>query len=77
MINVPPLFKNIILAFILFIVLSPGLLLSIPASNDKDSFSPYINFTSYEVGPISSIVHAFVFCLLYFSISSHNFFKER
>lgn len=68
--KIPSLIYNIALAFILFIVLSPGLLLSIPASNDKDSLSPYINFRSYEVGPVSSIVHAFVFCLFYFGISS-------
>jgi hypothetical protein len=58
----------IIYAFILFIVLSPGLLLNIPASNDIGSFSPYINFRSNEVTLESSIVHAFVFCLLFFGV---------
>jgi len=75
--KIPSIVYNIGLVFILFIILTPGLLLSIPASNNEDKFSPYINFTSNEVTLTSSIVHSAVFCLLYFSISSLNFFKER
>ena len=68
--KIPPIFYNIALAFISFIIFSPGLLLSIPASNDKGDLSPYINFTSREVRVSASFVHAFVFCLVYFGLSS-------
>ncbi len=63
--NISSIVYNIALALILFIVLSPGLLLNIPGLNDD-----YISWRSDKVTLESSIVHAVVFCLLYFSISS-------
>ena len=63
--KIPLIVYNIGLALILFIGLSPGLLLNIPGLNDE-----YISWRSDKVTFPSVIIHAFVFCLLYFSISS-------
>ena len=53
----------IVIAFILFIILTPGLLLNIPGLNDE-----YVSWRSNKVTLESSIVHAGVFCLLFFGI---------
>ena len=54
----------IVIAFILFIILSPGLLLNIPGLSGE-----YISWRSNKVTLESSIVHAGVFCLLLFGVS--------
>ena len=63
--------SNIIYAFILFVILTPGFLVNIPSSDDKDGYPPFINFISHKITLSSTFVHAIVFCLLFFGLSRY------
>ena len=66
------MFINIVVAFSLYILLSPGLVLNIPAVQDSDSeysFPPIFSVFSGKNTPISTVAHAVVFCVLYFLVA--------